>query len=383
MEVSIFLRSWQPVGMRRSLDLFIHFDWSLLLAATTLTVIGLLSIYGIGISNGTADLFQFKKQLIAATIGLALVFGAVFLDYRQIKPFALWLYGAGAAILVAVLVFGSTIRGMRGWFIVGRLSFQPVEVAKVAFAIFLASYLSRHAHKRLGWIPFIGSGVAAAGYVGLVMLQPDLGSAFVMIAMWFVTVIFVGLPRRAWVLLLIGAATAGTLLWTVGLKPYQRDRLISFVQPTADPRGAGYNVMQARIAIGSGGLFGKGIGEGSQARLRFLPEASTDFMFSVLGEELGFVGLGIVLALFGLLLVRFIRIAETSADPFSQILLVALVANITFHLIVNAGMNLGVMPVTGIPLPFVSAAPSSLLVAFVIIALAQSVAARRQPAAFR
>ncbi|MBU1349091.1 rod shape-determining protein RodA [Patescibacteria group bacterium] len=369
--------------MRRSLDIFIHFDWTLLLAATTLTVIGLLSIYGIGISIETGDLFQFKKQLVAATIGLALVFGVIFVDYRQIKPFALWLYGAGAALLVGVLVFGSTVRGMRGWFMIGRLSFQPVEIAKVVLAVFLASYLARHAHKRLGWVPFVGSGLAAAGYVGLVMLQPDLGSAFVMIAMWLVTVVFVGLPRRAWILLLVGAAAAGTLLWTVGLKPYQRDRLISFVQPAADPRGTGYNVMQARIAIGSGGLLGKGIGEGSQARLRFLPEASTDFMFSVIGEELGFVGLTIVLTLFSLLLLRFLRIAETSADPFAQILLVALVANVTFHLIVNAGMNLGVMPVTGIPLPFVSAAPSSLLVAFITVALAQSVAVRRQPAAFR
>ncbi|MFH1973149.1 MAG: FtsW/RodA/SpoVE family cell cycle protein [Patescibacteria group bacterium] len=378
-----FARAWQPVGMRRSLDIFIHFDWTLLLAATTLTVIGLLSIYGIGISIETGDLFQFKKQLVAATIGLALVFGVIFVDYRQIKPFALWLYGAGAALLVGVLVFGSTVRGMRGWFMIGRLSFQPVEIAKVVLAVFLASYLARHAHKRLGWVPFVGSGLAAAGYVGLVMLQPDLGSAFVMIAMWLVTVVFVGLPRRAWILLLVGAAAAGTLLWTVGLKPYQRDRLISFVQPAADPRGTGYNVMQARIAIGSGGLLGKGIGEGSQARLRFLPEASTDFMFSVIGEELGFVGLTIVLTLFSLLLLRFLRIAETSADPFAQILLVALVANVTFHLIVNAGMNLGVMPVTGIPLPFVSAAPSSLLVAFITVALAQSVAVRRQPAAFR
>jgi rod shape determining protein RodA len=320
---------------------------------------------------------------VTAIVGWALVFGAVFLDYRQLRPFALPLYGFGALLLVAVLIFGTTVRGMRGWFIIGNVSFQPVEIAKVLLAIFLAAYLSRHAHKRLGWIPFVGSGAATLGYVGLVMLQPDLGSAFVMIAMWLVTVLFMGLPRKAWILLIVGIATVGTLLWTVGLKPYQRARLISFVQPSADPRGAGYNVTQARIAIGSGGLLGKGIGEGSQSRLRFLPEASTDFMFSVLGEELGFVGLAIVLGLFGLYLFQFVHIASTSSDPFSQILLVTLVASVAFHILVNAGMNLGIMPVTGIPLPFVSAAPSSLAVAFVIVALAQSVAVRRQPAAFR
>lgn len=369
--------------MRRNLDFFIHFDWTLLLAATTLAIIGLLAIYGVGVSSGSADFFQFKKQLVAAIAGWALVFGAVFLDYRQIKPFAIGLYAAGVVLLVSVLVFGTTIRGMRGWFVIGRISFQPVEICKVLLALFLAAYFSRYAHKRIGWVPLFGSGLATAGYVGLVMLQPDLGSAFVMIAMWLVTLLFVGLPRRAWILLLTGIAVTGTLFWTVGLKPYQRSRLISFVQPSADPRGAGYNVTQARIAIGSGGFFGKGIGEGSQSRLRFLPEAATDFMFSVIGEELGFMGLTIVLGLYALLLLRFVRIAQTSSDPFAQILLVALVSYVTFHIIVNAGMNLGLMPVTGIPLPFVSAAPSSLIVAFLTVALAQSAAVRRQPAAFR
>lgn len=363
--------------MRRGFELFVHFDWTLLLASTTLTVIGLLAIYGIGVSQDVTGLFQFEKQFVAAGIGWVLVFGAVFLDYRHIRSFALPLYGVGAVMLASVLVLGETIRGTRGWFVIGRLSFQPVELSKVLLAIFLASYLSRHAHKRLGWIPLIGSGAATLVYVLLVLLQPDFGSAVVLIMMWLVAVIFTGLPRRAWILLFGGVAIAGTLLWTVGLKPYQRARLSSFVNPAADPRGAGYNVTQARIAIGSGGLFGNGLGEGSQSRLRFLPEASTDFIFAVIGEDLGFIGVTIVLLLFGVLAYRLLIVARASGDPFAQILLVSFIALIGFHLLVNAGMNLGVMPVTGIPLPFVSAAASSLVVAFIMVALAESIAARR------
>lgn len=363
--------------MRRGLELFVRFDWTLLLATTTLTIIGLLAIYGIGIARESSDFFQFQKQLIAALMGWGLIFGAVFFDYRHLRAFAVPLYGFGALLLAGVLLFGETIRGTRGWYVIGRLSFQPVEIAKVLLAIFLASYLSRHAHKRLGWIPLCGSAAATALYVGLVMLQPDFGSAIVLLMIWLSAVVFAGLPRRAWLVLAAGALVAGSLLWTVGLKPYQRARLVSFVNPAADPRGAGYNVTQARIAIGSGGILGKGIGEGSQSRLRFLPEASTDFVFSVIGEDLGFVGIAIVLGLFGLMLYRLLRLATSAGDPFAQMLLVSLLTLLAFHLTVNAGMNLGIMPVTGIPLPFVSAAASSLIVACIVVALAQSIAVRR------
>ena len=369
--------------MRRPVEVFIQFDWSLLLAATTLSVMGLLAIYSIGISRETADLFQFQKQIVACLVGWALVFVAAFLDVRQLRSYAMPLYGVGALLLLGVLLFGTTIRGTRGWFVLGHLSFQPVEIAKVFLAIFLAYYMSRHAHHRIGWIPFAGSAFATALYVGLVLLQPDFGSAVVMMVMWFTTAIFAGLPRRAWLILFATVAVAGTALWTIGLKPYQRARLESFINPAADPLGAGYNVTQARIAIGSGGLFGKGLGEGSQSRLRFLPEASTDFVFSVLGEELGLVGIAITLGLFALLFHRMIRISAAAMDPFPQLLLIALLSTLAFHVLVNAGMNLGIMPVTGIPLPFVSAAPSSILAAFLAIAVTQSIAVQRQPAAFR
>ncbi len=363
--------------MKRGLELFVRFDWTLLLAATTLTVIGLLAIYGIGITRDGFNFFQFQKQFVATLMGWGLVFGGVFFDYRYLRTFATPLYGFGAVLLAGVLLFGQTIRGTRGWYVIGRLSFQPVEIAKVTLAIFLAAYLSRHVHKRMTWVPFFGSALATGIYVLLVMRQPDFGSSVVLMVIWLSMVLFAGLPRRAWLVLFAVAIPAAVGLWTVGLKPFQRARLVSFIHPEADQRGAGYNVTQARIAIGSGGLLGKGIGEGSQSRLRFLPEASTDFVLSVIGEDLGFIGLTIILGLFGLLLYRLLSLAMSAADPFAQMLLVACIALIAFHLMVNAGMNLGIMPVTGIPLPFVSAAASSLVVAFCIIALAQSIAVRR------
>jgi len=360
--------------MKRWFGMYARYDWALLFSAAALTGIGLLAIYGIGISRNAGDLFQLKKQIFAAVFGLLVALAAPFLDYRRIRSLALPIYLGGAAMLTLVLVMGTTARNAGRWFVIGPLSFQPVEVAKVLLAIFLAAYFARHAHKRLTWTTFLGSAVGMALYVGLVLMQPDFGSAMVLIALWLAAVVFCGLPRHAWWILLVGVAGVSVLLWSFGLKEYQRDRITSFINPAADPYGASYNVAQARIAIGSGGWFGKGIGEGSQARLRFLPEASTDFMFAVLGEELGFVGLSVVLVIFGFLLYRLVRIGMEADDAFAGILLVTIAAFIVFHLVINAGMNLGLMPVTGIPLPFLSAAASSIVVLFCTIGIAESIA---------
>jgi rod shape determining protein RodA len=367
---------WQAHHMRRWLEIFSRYDWSLLLAATALSAIGLLAIYGIGISAGTNSLFQFKKQLIGLLIGEGIALGLAFVDFRHIKALAIPIYAGALAILGSVLVIGTTSRNAGRWFSIGSLSFQPVEIAKVALAIFLAAYLARYVHRRLTWIPFLGSLLATALYVGLVLLQPDFGSAMVLVALWGAVVLFCGLPKHAWWVLLLTVTVVGAFLWTVGLKPYQRDRITAFLHPTNDPYGISYNVTQARIAIGSGGWLGKGIGEGSQARLRFLPESSTDFMFAVLGEELGFVGLAFVLGLFGFLLYRYVRIAMEAEDAFAGIMMIGLATVILFHLVINAGMNLGLLPVTGIPLPFASAAASSLISVFITVGLAESVAVR-------
>lgn len=360
--------------MRRFIEVYSNYDWALLMAAMALTALGLLAIYGINISGGSSDFFQFRKQLIAFGLGLIIALGAAFVDYRHIRTLSLPIYLAGIVMLIAVLVFGSTSRNAGRWFVVGAISFQPVEIAKVMLGVFLAAYLSRHIHRRLNWSAYIGSLVVSLPYFILVLMQPDFGSAMILVALWFSIILFSGLPKRAWWILLILMVAVSSLVWTVGLRPYQKDRVLSFLNPSLDPHGASYNVTQARIAIGSGGWLGKGIGEGSQARLRFLPEASTDFMFAVLGEELGFIGLAITLSLFTFIFYRFIKIALESSDAFAGILLVGLASIMALHLIINAGMNMGLLPVTGIPLPFTSAAASSLISMFTVIGIAESVA---------
>jgi rod shape determining protein RodA len=368
--------------MRPFFKLFERFDWTLLTAALTLTTIGLIAVYGIGISQEEAGLFTFNKQFIAMILGVSSVLGLVWLDYRHLRSFGLLTYLAGAFLLLAVLLFGHTINGTQGWFRIGGLSFQPVEVAKLTLTIYLAALYVRYEHGQSSWRTFLMSAFATGGYLVLVMLQPDFGSAMVMLGTWLLMSLFAGWPRRAWIILPLLALLFGGLAWSFVLKPYQKDRVANFLNPNTDLRGSGYNAAQARIAIGSGGLFGKGIGEGSQARLRFLPEASTDFMFAVIGEELGFAGVTLVLCLFLLIIFRFLRLAYEAEDDFAALMLVGLASIFLIHVLENAGMNLGVMPITGIPMPFVSAAASSLVVAFVSLGFAESVAVRRKSVSF-
>lgn len=366
--------------MSRVLVLLQRFDWVLFTSAMALTAVSLVAIYGIGISQDQGNLFLFYKQLMAAILGCVAVIGLSILDYRHTRSFGFVSYLIGGALLFLVLFFGRSVHGTQGWFHLFGLSFQPVECAKLTLVCYVAALYSRHAHGRLSWRVF-GLGAVAAGlYAFLVMLQPDFGSAMVLLAIWGGMSLFAGLPRGAWIILPAMMLIAGTLMWTVGLKPYQQNRILTFLDPVSDPLGSGYNAAQARIAIGSGGWFGKGIGEGSQARLRFLPEAATDFMFAVLGEELGFVGVSVVLGLFFMIFWRLLFIAYQAPDDFASLLLIGFGSALLVHVVENAGMNLGITPITGIPMPFISAAASSLVFAFISIGFAQSVAVRRRGA---
>lgn len=361
---------------RTWLEFFWKMDWVLFGSLLTLTAIGLLMIYGIGVSSADVSLLPFRKQALAFCIGLVLFFLFALLDYRQLRSISPLIYLVGLALLVGVLFFGVTIRGTQGWFRFGSFGIQPVELAKVCFALFLAAYFSRHLHRRLTWISFFGSFFALVIYLIPVLLQPDFGSGMVLVAIWFSGVAIAGLRFRAWAFLIFICFLVVGLLWQFGFEPYQKARLTSFLNPQADPLGAGYNVIQAQTAIGSGGWFGKGIGEGSQSRLRFIPEASTDFMFAVIGEELGFIGLALILGLFGVLLSRIIWIGFRSGDSFAGAYAVMLAGLFGMHLLVNAGMNMGIMPVTGIPLPFASAAASSLVAGYAALGIIQSISIR-------
>ncbi len=355
-------------------DMLWKTDWILFGSILALTVIGLLMVYSIGASNEVGNLLQFKKQVIAVMIGLIVFILLAIVDYRQIKSLGTVIYAVGLSLLVSVLIFGSTVRGTQGWFKFGSIAIQPVELAKVTFAIFLASYFAKHVYHRLNWVTFFGSLFAMLGYVAPILLQPDFGSAMVIVAMWLVGVAFAGLRPKAWLLLLLVGVVSSLLVWQYAFKPYQKDRLMAFINPQMDPLGAGYNVIQAQTAIGSGGILGKGIGQGSQSRLRFLPEASTDFMFAVMGEELGLLGICLILGLFGVILLRLLILGSRIADPFVGIYCGMITGMLGLHVLINAGMNMGVMPVTGIPLPFASAAATALVGGYLALGVAESAA---------
>ncbi len=363
--------------MRLLLDYLERLDWILFASMAALTAVGLIAIYGIGISQDPPSLFLFYKQLATVGIGLFLIAIFAFLDYRQLRSFGFVLFLAGAVLLILVLLFGSIVNGTQGWFRIGSLSFQPVEVAKMSLACYLAAFFAGRGKTRLSWRDFGLSFAATAFYAGLVLLQPDFGSAMVLFAIWGGMSLFAGLPRRAIIILPIVLSISSVVLWTQ-LADYQKARIESFLDPTLDPRGSGYNAIQARIAFGSGGWFGKGIGEGSQARLRFLPAASTDFIFAVVGEEMGLVGVAVIFGTLGLLSLRYMKIAFESEDEYAALLLVGLGTITLVHITVNAGMNLGVMPITGIPFPFLSAAASFMITTYASIGIAQSVAVRRR-----
>lgn len=370
-------RSLYDRSVPRFQHVVIRFDWILLLSILALTSVGLVVVYGIGLSRPEVGIFVFQKQIVALAIGGALTAALTLFDYRHLRGLALPIYLFGAAILAGVLFFGTTVRGTRGWYVIGGLSLQPVEIAKVCLVIFLASYLVRFA-RRLPWQAIAGSFLATAGYAGLVLFQPDFGSAMVMFALWFCAILFIGLPWKVLLSFVSIGAVIASCVWFFALEDYQQDRFLAFIDPTHDARGAGYNVTQARIAIGSGGLLGMGVGEGSQSRLRFLPEASTDFTFAVIGEELGFVGIAFILGLYALFFTRCFLLARNAGDDFASILIFGIGTIFLIHITINAGMNLGIMPVTGIPLPFISAASSFMIAVFLCVGIIESIAVHRR-----
>lgn len=362
--------------MRLLARAFAPYDIPLLCATGGLLMFGLLAIASVDLSRGVGFVFL-QRQLIALAIG---VFAAIVLARIHPEFFratSRWWYVAGVALLILVLVAGVTVRGTRGWFSLGGFLFQPVEFMKVALVLTLARIIDRRGRVFHSALFFFGTGLIAIIPFALVMLQPDLGSALILVAVWLWLVLFVG-TRRAYVLLLVGSVVVAALVaWFVVLQPYQKDRLISFVRPEVDPRGAGYNVQQSIIAVGSGKFFGRGFGYGSQNQLSFLPERQTDFIFSVIGEELGFIGVLALWVCFGVVGWRLLVRAGRCRDDFSLMVLMGVFGLWLIQVVVNVGGTLGMVPVTGITLPFVSYGGSSLVMNLALLGVAQSIAAHQ------
>ncbi len=349
-------------------------DWGLVGAVLVLCAIGLLTLYSI--NYGKPDIFFFEKQVFFVILGLALMFFLSFFDFTVFRIFPLFLvaiYLFGLALLVGVLVFGQPIRGTMSWFRIGNLGLEPVELVKVVVILILAKYFSMRHIEMYRARHIIASGFYVFLPAALILLQPDLGSAIILGAVWIGLVILAGIRLRHLVVVLIGVAILFSLAWFGALKPYQKERVLTFLNPQRDPFGSSYNLIQSKIAIGSGGIFGRGIGQGTQARLDFLPEKNSDFIFAAFAEEWGLAGVLFLLGIFGFLFFRLIKISLKSTNNFFRIFTAGVCLMIFSQLFINIGANLGLLPITGISLPFLSYGGSNLLINFLALGIVQSI----------
>jgi rod shape determining protein RodA len=368
-------------------SVFRRLDWVLLLAVGALLVFGTLMVWSatrpLELAAGLNPSGYLHKHLINITIGLLLGSVAALIDYRSLRAYAPILYVLSIIGLMAVLVphIGSTINGAHSWIVLpAGFSLQPSEFVKVALCVALPMVLAeRRDVETEPSLADVGLVLALTGIpVALIMLQPDLGTAIV-IAVILLGVLAVANTPTRWLLMLIAFGAIGTALAIkVGvLHSYQVQRFTAFTNPNADPQGFGYNARQALIAIGSGGVFGKGLFHGPQTNGGFIPEQQTDFVFTAAAEQLGFVGATVLIVLFGIVLWRAVRIAVRAEDLFGRLVATGIVCWFTFQAFENIGMTLGIMPVTGVPLPLVSYGGSSMFAELMALGLLQNVHMRR------
>lgn len=358
-------------------------DWLLMLAVLGLVTLGSLLVWSAtshrdDLTDGDPTAYL-KKQLVNVAIGLVLMMMVLATDHRWVRILAPLVYvGSIAGLALVLSPIGTTINGSRSWLQFGSMSIQPSEFAKLAVVIGMALVVAERSEgrwrPRVGTVEVIGMLLIAGIPATLIMLQPDLGTMLVLTATVFGVLAVSGAPRRWLALMAAGGVTAAVAAVASGfLKQYQVDRFLAFTNPDLDPRGAGYNVEQARIAVGNGGLFGQGLFDGSQTRSGFVPEQHTDFIFTVAGEELGLVGAGALIVLLAVILWRALRIAARTDDVFGRVAAAGIACWFGFQAFQNIGMCLGIMPVTGVPLPFVSYGGSSMFASLLAIGLLQNI----------
>ncbi|HKY31264.1 MAG TPA: rod shape-determining protein RodA [Candidatus Polarisedimenticolia bacterium] len=349
-----------------------EFDWVLMSAMLAATGLGLLMLYSSTYLQGGALFYRQLAWLGVALAGFAFV---VSVDYRFWAGLAIPAYITCCVLLVVVLFTARVIQGTRSWLEFGAFNFQPAELAKLATIMMLARYVEEKKGFGLTGLSLLALGGIVALPVLLIMAQPDLGSTLPFLPLMFVIVVLSGIRWK--VLMVLGLI--GILMVPVGffmLKPYQQERVRTFMDPMSDPQGAGWQVLQSRIAVGSGGLWGKGLFGGSQGQLRFLPESHTDFILSVLGEELGFAGAACALVIYFVLLSRIVSAARSARDRLGAFICMGVAAVIGSQSLVNIGVILGLMPTTGIPMPLMSYGGSSLVTTFVALGLVLNVRMR-------
>ena len=346
-------------------------DMWLFAAVVALVSVGVVMVYSasaiIAADRFRDPYFFLKKQLFWAVLGFGCLWAAMTLNYRILERIMLPLLVVSLVLLVLVLVppFSQEINGTRRWFRWGPVSFQPAELAKFSLVVYLAHFLTRRREVvESFWLGLLPPLLVAGSMAGLVLLQPDMGSSLTLVVLVFCLLFLAG--GRVRQITLVAASALPLLAVAIYMAPYRLKRIMTFLDPWADPRGSGFQIIQSYLALGSGGLFGRGLGESKQ-KLFYLPEPHTDFIFAVLGEELGLLGAVFVIGLFGLLIWRGIRIGLGAPDPFGALLALGLTALLACQTLVNLGVVTGALPTKGLPLPFISFGGSALIMAMVSV----------------
>ncbi|OGZ10482.1 MAG: rod shape-determining protein RodA [Candidatus Lloydbacteria bacterium RIFCSPHIGHO2_02_FULL_50_13] len=340
---------------------FRHIDWILFLAVLPILGAGLVSMYTF---VGESDFFM--RQVFWIGIALLVSLSFSFVDFRILRKthVILALFLGSCGLLLLLFLLGSVVSGAQSWFKLGLFSIQPAEPMKLVLILLLAKYFSRRHVEIAHWKHIFISGFYAFIPFLLVLIQPDFGSAIILFAIWFGMTVVSGISKKHLLVVFGTGVLAFFLLWSFVFAPYQKERIMSFIHPLTDIRGAGYNAHQSTIAVGSGELLGKGIGYGTQSRLKFLPQYQTDFVFASFAEEWGFVGVTLLLLCYGIVIARIIRAALFGASNFETLFALGLAIFFMTQIAIHIGMNMGLLPVTGQTLPFMSYGGSHLLTEF-------------------
>lgn len=349
-------------------------DWVLVSAVVVLSCIGLVTMY-----SYVGDNIYFERQAIWIPLGIVVMMAATLPDYRFLRTGSagLWFYIACIGLLALVLIIGDIALGAQSRINLGIFSLQPSDPAKLALIIVLAKYFSKRHIEIAHFKHIFVSGLYALLILAFVFIEPDFGSSIIIFCIWFGMVLVSGISLRHLALVaILGAVTFG-LLWSVALKDYQKERISTFLNPVADRQGAGYNAFQSMIAVGSGQLFGKGVGFGTQSKLQFLPEYETDFIFAAYAEEWGIVGIVVLFALFGIVIWRILYHALKSPVNFERLFCAGVSILIISHFFVHVGMNIGLLPVTGTTIPFLSYGGSHLVTELLGIGMVMGMRAGR------
>ena len=356
--------------------LFSHVDWFVFISALAISLLGLVTMRSFSAEN-----FFFDKQLVWICIAVAAFFAASIPEYGFLRrtPVITGLFAAVVFSLALIYLFGTIVKGAQNRFNLGFLSVQPSDPAKLLLVMVLSKYFARRHVEIAAFRHIAVSGAYMAALFTLVFFQPDFGSSIIIGSIWLGMVLVAGISWKHLLILSIGALVVLTGLWQYGLQPYQKQRVVTFLHPLTDVRGSGYNAYQSTIAVGSGELFGKGIGYGTQSKLRFLPEYQTDFIFAAYAEEWGFVGVALLFGLFGILIIRILMIASHGSDNFDVLFGAGIAVYFTAQFIVHVGMNVGLLPITGTTLPFMSYGGSHLVTEYLALGILMGMRRHARP----